>query len=65
VNGDAQDGLDLGNRQARACVKGGHVRPLHFQTGAGRLLARLTAGREPGQDAVTALMAATDPDRRR
>jgi TnpA family transposase len=44
--------LDLGNRRARARVKGGHVRPLHFQTGAARLLARLTAGREAGPEAT-------------
>ena len=38
--------LDLANRQARARTKGGHTRPLHFQTAAARLLARLTAGRQ-------------------
>jgi integrase len=26
--------LDLANRQARARTKGGHTRPLHFQTAA-------------------------------
>jgi hypothetical protein len=50
--------LDLGNRHGRACVKGGHVRPLHFQTGAGRLLARLTAGREADPVFLTAICAA-------
>jgi len=40
--------LDLANRQARARTKGGHIRPLHFQTAAARLLARLTAGRDSG-----------------
>ena len=40
--------LDLANRQARARTKGGHIRPLHFQTAAARLLARLTAGRQSG-----------------
>jgi integrase len=44
---DIED-LDLANRQARARTKGGHTRPLHFQTAAARLLARLTAGREAG-----------------
>src|SRR5260221_5072076 len=29
--------LDLGNRQARARTKGGHTRPLHFQTAAHRV----------------------------
>ena len=37
--------LDLANRQARARTKGGHTRPLHFQTAAARMLAKLTAGR--------------------
>ena len=41
--------LDLANRQARARTKGGHARPLHFQTAAARLLARLTAGRRPAR----------------
>jgi site-specific recombinase XerD len=40
--------LDLANRQARARTKRGHTRPLHFQTAAARLLAKLTAGREAG-----------------
>jgi len=51
--------LDLGNRRARARVKGGHVRALHFQTGAARLLARLTAGREAGPVFLTARRAAS------
>ena len=51
--------LDIGNRRARARVKGGHVRPLHFQTGAARLLARLTAGRESGPVFLTARRAAS------
>ena len=50
--------LDLGNRRARARVKGGHTRSLHFQTGAARLLARLTAGREAGPVFLTARRAA-------
>ena len=50
--------LDLANRQARARTKGGHVRPLHFQTAAARLLARLTAGRQPGPVFLTARRAA-------
>ncbi|MGH3120946.1 MAG: tyrosine-type recombinase/integrase [Streptosporangiaceae bacterium] len=50
--------LDLANRRARARTKGGHVRPLHFQTGAARLLARLTAGREVGPVFLTARRAA-------
>ena len=41
--------LDLASRQARARTKGGHVRPLHFQTAAARLLAKLTAGRQSGR----------------
>ena len=40
--------LDLANRQARARIKGGHTRRLHFQTAAARMLARLTAGRQAG-----------------
>jgi integrase len=44
---DVED-LDLANRQARARTKGGHTRPLHFQTAAARLLAKLTAGRDRG-----------------
>jgi site-specific recombinase XerD len=40
--------LNLANRQAKARTKGGHIRPLHFQTAAARLLAKLTAGREAG-----------------
>ena len=40
--------LDLANRRARARVKGGHSRPLHFQTAAARLLAKLVAGRQAG-----------------
>ena len=40
--------LDLANRQARARTKGGHIRPLHFQTASARLLAKLTADREAG-----------------
>jgi len=50
--------LDLANRQARARTKGGHVRPLHFQTAAARLLARLTAGRQSGPVFLTARRAA-------
>jgi integrase len=50
--------LDLANRQARARTKGGHVRPLHFQTAAARLLARLTAGRQAGPVFLTARRAA-------
>jgi len=42
------DDLDLANRQATARTKGGHVRPLHFQTAAARLLAKLVAGRTRG-----------------
>ena len=51
-------GLDLANRQARARTKGGHTRPLHFQTAAARLLARLTAGRQVGPVFLTARRAA-------
>ncbi len=36
------------DRQARARTKGGHTRPLHFQTAVARLLAKLTAGRQAG-----------------
>jgi len=50
-------GLDLANRQARARSKGGHTRPLHFQTAA-RLLAKLTAGRQAGPVFLTARRAA-------
>ncbi len=50
--------LDLANRQARARTKGGHTRPLHFQTAAARLLARLTAGREAGPVFLTERRAA-------
>ena len=50
--------LDLASRQARARTKGGHVRPLHFQTAAARLLARLTAGRRAGPVFLTARRAA-------
>jgi integrase len=51
--------LDLGNRRARAHIKGGHVRPLHFQTGAARLLAKLVAGRESGPVFLTYRRAAS------
>ncbi len=54
---DAGD-LDLANRQARARTKGGHTRPLHFQTAAARLLARLTAGRDSGPVFLTERRAA-------
>src|SRR5947209_3315718 len=50
--------LDVASRQARARTKGGHVRPLHFQTAAARLLARLTAGRQAGPVFLTARRAA-------
>ncbi len=50
--------LDLASRQARARTKGGHVRPLHFQTAAARQLARLTAGRQSGPVFLTARRAA-------
>ena len=50
--------LDLANRQARARTKGGHVRPLHFQTAAARLLAKLTAGRQAGPVFLTERRAA-------
>jgi integrase len=40
--------LDLASRRARACVKGGDVHLLHFQTAAARLLAKLVAGRDAG-----------------
>jgi integrase len=50
--------LDLASRQARARTKGGHIRPLHFQTAAARLLARLTAGRQAGPVFLTARRAA-------
>ena len=60
---------DLDNRQARARTKGGHTRPLHFQTAAARLLARLTAGRQAGpvflterRAAAHRVMAAADLD---
>ena len=54
---DVRD-LDLANRQARARTKGGHTRPLHFQTAAARMLARLTAGRDSGPVFLTARRAA-------
>jgi site-specific recombinase XerD len=50
--------LDLASRQARARTKGGHIRPLHFQTAAARLLARLTAGRQAGPVFLTSRRAA-------
>jgi integrase len=50
--------LDLANRQARTRTKGGHTRPLHFQTAAARLLAKLTAGREAGPVFLTKRRAA-------
>jgi site-specific recombinase XerD len=50
--------LDLANRQARARTKGGHVRPLHFQTAAARLLAKLVAGRQVGPVFLTERRAA-------
>jgi integrase len=50
--------LDLASRQARARTKGGHTRPLHFQTAAARLLARLTAGRDSGPVFLTERRAA-------
>ena len=50
--------LDLANRQARATTKGGHARPLHFQTAAARLLAKLTAGRRAGPVFLTTRRAA-------
>jgi integrase len=40
--------VDLGNRVATARTKGGHKRPLHFQTAAARLLGKLLAGRARG-----------------
>jgi integrase len=46
--------LDLANRQAHTRTKGGHARPLHFQTAAARLLARLTTGRHAGPVFLTA-----------
>ena len=51
--------LDLANRQARARTKGGHVRPLHFQTAAARMLAKLTAGRQAGPVFLTSRRAAS------
>ena len=61
--------LDLANRRARARVKGGHSRPLHFQTAAARLLAKLVAGRQAGpvfltqrRAAAHRVMAAADLD---
>jgi site-specific recombinase XerD len=51
--------LDLANRQARARVKGGDIHLLHFQTGAARLLAKLTAGRESGPVFLTERRAAS------
>ena len=50
--------LDLVNRQARVRTKGGHTRPLHFQTAAARLLAKLVAGRQAGPVFLTARRAA-------
>jgi integrase len=50
--------LDLANRQARTRTKGGHTRPLHFQTAAARLLGRLTAGRDSGPVFLTSRRAA-------
>jgi integrase len=50
--------LDLANRQARARTKGGHIRPLHFQTVAARMLAKLTTGRQAGPVFLTARRAA-------
>ena len=50
---------DLANRQARARVKGGDIHLLHFQTGAARLLAKLTAGRESGPVFLTERRAAS------
>jgi integrase len=40
--------VDLVNRRATARTKGGHRRPLHFQTAAARLLGKLIAGRTRG-----------------
>ena len=51
--------LDLANRQAQARTKGGHTRPLHFQTAAARLLARLAAGRQAGPVFLTSRRAAS------
>ncbi len=51
--------LDLANRQARARTKGGHTRPLHFQTAAARMLAKLTAGRQAGPVFLTSRRAAS------
>jgi integrase len=50
--------LDLANREGRTRTKGGHTRPLHFQTAAARLLARLTAGRDSGPVFLTSRWAA-------
>jgi integrase len=50
--------LDLASRQARARTKGGHIRPLHFQTAAARHLARLVAGRDTGPVFLTQRRAA-------
>jgi len=50
--------LDLANRQARTSTKGGHIRPLHFQTAAARLLAKLVAGRDSGPVFLTSRRAA-------
>jgi len=61
--------LDLANRRARARTKGGHTRPLHFQTAAARMLAKLVAGRDSGPVFLTErrasahrVMAAADLD---
>src|SRR5690349_18403324 len=51
--------LDLASRQARARTKGGHIRPLHFQTAAARLLAKLTVGRDTGPVFLTSRRAAS------
>jgi len=51
--------IDLANRQARARTKGGHSRPLHFQTGAARALAKLIGGRESGPMFLTARRASS------
>ena len=56
--------LDLGNRRARAHTKGGHIRPLHFQTAAARLLAKLTAGRNAGPVLLTEPGSRAPRDRR-
>jgi integrase len=40
--------VDLENRRAIVCSKGGDIELLHFQTGSARLLPRLIAGRASG-----------------